>query len=93
MRPHPCHRYTRCNRKHFPGRPTTQVELGRKTGFLLGQYPAAYGLLGGGRNSLLESAQEATLMSVPTWQSSVNLKKPNLRAVSRIAVPGFAIDR
>jgi hypothetical protein len=64
-----------------------------KTEFLLGQYPAAYGLLGGGRNSLLESAQEATLMSVSTWQSSVNLKKPDLRAESRIVVPGFAVDR
>ena len=33
---------------------------------LLGKHPAGYGLLEGGRNSLLESAQEATLMSVPT---------------------------
>ncbi len=40
--------------------------------FLLGQYPAAYGLLGGGRNLLLESAQEATLMSVSTPQFIVN---------------------
>jgi len=29
--------------------------------------PAGHGVLEGGRNSLLESAQEATLMSVPTW--------------------------
>jgi hypothetical protein len=28
-------------------------------------------LLGGGRNLLLESAQEATLMSVSTWQTKV----------------------
>jgi len=27
--------------------------------------PGSYGMLEGGRNSLLESAQEATLMSVP----------------------------
>jgi hypothetical protein len=33
---------------------------------LLGKHPAGNGLLEGGRNSLLESAQEATLMSVTT---------------------------
>jgi hypothetical protein len=32
---------------------------------LLGKHPAGNGMLEGGRNSLLESAQEATLMSVP----------------------------
>ena len=50
--------------------------------FLLGQYPAAYGLLGGGRNSLLESAQEATLMSVPTSTLSVNGTKPAAEWIS-----------
>jgi hypothetical protein len=33
---------------------------------LLGKHPAGNGSLDGGRNSLLESAQEATLISVAT---------------------------
>jgi len=37
-----------------------------KTDGLPEKQPAGYGLLVGGRNSLLEFAQEATLMSVPT---------------------------
>jgi hypothetical protein len=44
--------------------------------------PAGYGLLEGGRNSLLESAQEATLMSVPTpalaGQSNTSVKMPQI---------------
>jgi hypothetical protein len=60
---------------------------------LLGQCPAAYGLLEGGRNSLLESAQEATLMSVPTWQTEVNPTAPQLLAVFTRDVPEFGVDR
>jgi hypothetical protein len=37
-----------------------------KTTGLPEKQPAGYGLLEGGRNSLLEFAQEATLTSVPT---------------------------
>jgi hypothetical protein len=51
----------------FPERSLTSRKLAQKisTG-LLEKQPAGYGLLEGGRNSLLEFAQEATLMSVPT---------------------------
>jgi len=51
----------------FPRDSTAQLVAGavKSTG-LLEKQPAGYGLLEGGRNSLLESAQEATLMSVPT---------------------------
>jgi hypothetical protein len=42
------------------------VKLALKGAGLLGEHPAGSGLLEGGRNSLLESAQEATLTSVPT---------------------------
>jgi len=40
------------------------VVLAEKASDLLGKHPAGSGLLEGGRNSLLESAQEATLTSV-----------------------------
>ncbi len=73
VRPYPCHRNTKHNRKYSPGSRSTQFDLSLKyRNFLLGQYPAGYGLLGGGRNLLLESAQEATLMSVSTWETKVN---------------------
>jgi hypothetical protein len=72
FRPYPCHRNTKRNRKYFPGSRSTRFWTGsEKPEFLLGQYPAGYGLLGGGRNLLLESAQEATLMSVSTWETKV----------------------
>ena len=41
-------------------------QAGAKTTGLLGKHPAGGGCLEGGRNSLLESAQEATLTSVAT---------------------------
>jgi hypothetical protein len=52
---------------------------------LLGKHPAGIGLLEGGRNSLLESAQQATLMSVPT--SSFHRQ---LNSLGRRAGAGFA---
>jgi len=60
--------------------------------FLRGQYPAAFGLLGGGRNSLQESAQEATLMSVPTWLPSVNRTAACDGSVFRVFIGGFLDD-
>jgi hypothetical protein len=58
--------------------------------FLLGQYPAGYGLLGGGRNLLLESAQEATLMSVSTWETKV---KPSAALFySDFSIDAFVFD-
>ena len=52
----------------FPaGAPHTRpVKLALKGSGLLGKHPAGSGWLESGRNSLLESAQEATLTSVPT---------------------------
>ena len=67
MRPSPCHRVMSPTRKHLPESRLPQLLTeANYSVFLLGQYPAGYGLLGGGRNLLLESAQEATLTSVPT---------------------------
>ncbi|MGA2890025.1 MAG: hypothetical protein ABSE51_18420 [Terracidiphilus sp.] len=43
-----------------------QGELALMAIGLLGKHPAGYGLLEGDRNSLLESAQEATPISVAT---------------------------
>jgi hypothetical protein len=47
-------------------------------------------LLGGGRNLLLESAQEATLMSVSIWGTKVKPTTTLFRAEFHIDVPAFA---
>jgi hypothetical protein len=50
----------------YKGQKPTPDDLAWRAFDLLGKHPAGNGLLKGGRNSLLESAQEATLMSVTT---------------------------
>jgi len=52
--------------KYQQKQPAQPVALDPKTAGFLGKCPAGNGLLGGGRNSLLKSAQEATQMSVAT---------------------------
>jgi len=54
------------------GRRSQPIKLAWKANCLLGKHPAGNGWLEGGRSSLLESAQEATLSSVATWLSCVN---------------------
>jgi hypothetical protein len=44
----------------YKGQCPTPVDLAPKASDLLGKHPAGNGLLKGGRNSLLESAQKAT---------------------------------
>jgi hypothetical protein len=64
------------------------IELASKGTDLLGKHPAGNGLLEGGRNLLLESAQEATLMSVTT----LGLPRQLNRLPPRPSVHFFALD-
>jgi len=94
FRPYPCHRNTSRNRMCLSGSRSTQFGYGPKTPeFLLEKYSAAYALLGGGRNLLLESAQEATLMSVATWETKVKRVTTVFRLSFHIDVPAFRVLR
>jgi hypothetical protein len=59
-----------------------QLVAGSKSADLLGKHLAGNGWLGGGRNSLLESAQEATLSSVAflAFQRQSNSLTPQARS-------------